>query len=188
MGTRSRTEPSPALSNGVANRVDEQTFKKWVEDHRPQLLSVAAHFAHGSVGAEDLVQEAVVAAYRVRHTLQDPDAVESWLTGILLNVGRQEARKDARRGALLEVYVPTMGTAIGPSEDVILTKLDVRKAIDELPEVQRTVVIYRWFMEMSHREIAETIGRKEGTVRSDLCRAHRALRKKLAGYADHASF
>ena len=168
---------SPARSPATH---DEDTFRKWLTAHRPRMLSVAARYAHGSVGAEDIVQNASTAAYDALHTLEDPEAVGAWLAGFVRNVGAQEARKHARQSSLLEAYAATARVSDSRhSEEAILVKLDVRRAIDELPEIQRTVVICRWFKEMSHREIAATVGRLEGTVRSDLCRAHATLRTKL---------
>ena len=158
----------------------ERAFKNWIDDHRSRMLAVAARYAHEAVGAEDIVQEASLIAYERRHTLRDPEAAGTWLVGIVRNVGRQEARKHARQTGLLNGYGKKLAADVSPqTEDGILTKVQVRRAIDELPDIQRQVVICRYFREMSHKEIAASLGRAEGTVRSDLCRAHRALQEIL---------
>lgn len=158
----------------------ERAFKDWIDNHRPRMLAVAAQFAHGAVGPEDIVQEASWIAYERRHTLRDPKAAGAWLAGIVRNVGRQKARKHARQQALLQEYGEMLGAAAEVwTEDDILTRVHVRRAVDELPDIQRRVVICRYFRGMSHKEIAGAVGRPEGTVRSDLYRAHRALRENL---------
>lgn len=182
---RSPAEPRAGPPDRSPEAHDEDTFKKWLTAHRARMLSVAARYAHGSVGAEDIVQNASTAAYKALHTLEDAEAVGAWLAGFVRNVGAQEARKHARQSSLLERYAATARPSDSHrSEEAILVKLDVRRAIDELPEIQRTVVICRWFKEMSHKEIATIVGRPEGTVRSDLCRAHATLRTKLREVAD----
>lgn len=181
--TRCSSEPRTGPPERAAERPDDHTFRKWLEVHRPRMLSVAARYAHGSVGAEDLVQDASMAAYNALQTLRDPEAAGAWLVGFVRNVGLQEARKHARQSSLLEAHASPAASDSGHREDAILLKVDIRRAIDELPGIQRTVVICRWFMEMSHKEIAATVGRPEGTIRSDLCRAHATLRRKLRGLA-----
>lgn len=171
-----RTGPPP---DRPAESPDDHTFGNWLETHRPRMLSVAARYAHGSVGAEDLVQKASMAAYNALQTLKDPEAAGAWLVGFVRNVGLQEARKHARQSSLLEAHASPAASDTGHPEDAILLKVDIRRVVDELPGTQRTVVICRWFRDMSHKEIAATVGRPEGTVRSDLCRAHATLRRKL---------
>ncbi len=140
--TEPRTSPpdrAHADHNEHTTDRNDHTFKKWIRLHRPRLLSVAARYAHGSVGAEDIVQNASAAAYNALHTLDDPEAAGAWLAGFVRNVGRQEARKHARQSSLLEAYAATAQLRDSRhSEDAVLVKLDVRKAIDELPQVQRT--------------------------------------------------
>lgn len=182
---RPTTSASPRTASHVVSE-DDRVFRDWIDEHRPRLLAVATRLAHGAVGAEDIVQEASLIAYERRHTLRDPGAAGAWLAGIVRNVGCQVVRKHSRQTALLDAYREKAAASCVagsegavPSEDAILTRVDVRRAVGELPEIQRSVVICRWFEDMSHKEIAAFLGREEGTVRSDLCRAHEALRKKL---------
>ena len=59
---------------------------------------------------------------------------------------------------------------------------EVRRAVEDLPERQRTVVIMRNFEDMPGAEIAETLGCSHQAVRSLLCRAYATLRERLVDF------
>lgn len=128
--------------------------------------------------AEDLAQEALIRAYRA---LADYDAeriralqLRPWIWTIALNLGRNRLRDRARRPTpvVLEDRYPTEDP-----EPLDTTAWDARLA--QLPPAQRRAVVLRHVVDLPYPEIAEVLGRPEGTVKADVNRGLTRLRRIL---------
>jgi RNA polymerase sigma-70 factor (ECF subfamily) len=135
--------------------------------------------------ADDVVQEAVLRAYRGFDALRGSDA-KSWLLTIVRNCHFTAAKQTQRRAA---VPLPEendgqesalIATAAGPEESAILS--DQKKLLDKLmaalPEEQRTVLMLREIEEMDYAQIAAVTQVPIGTVMSRLARSRAALKTK----------
>jgi RNA polymerase sigma-70 factor, ECF subfamily len=131
--------------------------------------------------AEDAAQDAMITALERLEQCRDPDRFAAWL--------RQIARRRAlnlRRSRRLR-RVLSLGAAMetrsreNPERDLRLSGLreDLIAAIGTLGEVQREVVLLHDLEGWRHREISEALSLPEGTVRSHLFHARKALRKLL---------
>ena len=134
--------------------------------------------------AEDVTQQVFVSAWRSRHTLTpSASALPAWLLGIarhkVADVRAARAR-DARR-AEAAAAAPT-GDAVEQSADEEVTeRLVVRQAVDELPDPRRTIVMLAFWQDLSHTEIAESVGLPLGTVKSHVRRGLIQLHQQLEG-------
>ena len=81
----------------------------------------------------------------------------------------------ARRERLASLRQPTHPSG----EDTSLLSLTVARGLDELPDAQRQVLVLRFYADLPVRSIAEELGVPEGTVKSRLHTAVRALRARL---------
>jgi RNA polymerase sigma-70 factor (ECF subfamily) len=132
--------------------------------------------------AEDAVQDACLAAWRRSDTLRDVDRFEAWFERILVNVcrdrlrGRQRQRvraialADAARGA---------GERLEPDPAARGDDPDLDRAFDQLEAEQRTVVLLRYWRDLTVDDIAERLNVPAGTVKSRLHYALRSLRESL---------
>ena len=105
----------------------------------------------------------------------------SWLFRIAHNVIIDAAR--TRREHLpLEVADETISPRPGPADvmEAAADRVVLVRAIESLPPEQRDVIAYRFFADLSTRDIAALLGKHEGTVRVLQFRALRALRQRLA--------
>jgi RNA polymerase sigma-70 factor (ECF subfamily) len=124
--------------------------------------------------AEDVLQDAYVIVYREIRRLRDPSAFKGWFCRIVINLCRQVQRRplaaslDQAREDGLEPAVSGEGTDV-------LRRLDVRRALEMLPEADRTLLVLREVNSLSYQEIATTLGVPVGTVKSRLSEARRRL-------------
>lgn len=156
-----------------------------VPAHAPAMLRVAAALV-GPSEAEDAVQEAAVRAWQAWPSLRDQTAVRAWLLRITVNVCREWRR--GGRGHL-RAHTQDLGDAEQPALALLEADfgtsdhtglLDLRAAINELPEDLRIVVVLRYYSGMDASTIGALLNLPAGTVRSRLHRAIQLLRTRLA--------
>ena len=157
------------------------SFEALVLAHQDRLFTVAFRSGGDRHDAEELVQDTFVRAYRALGEYEDQRIRElrlrGWLTTILLNAGRNRAR--VRRVPTTElVFDP----GSEPTEDP-LDRADQRETwgrlLAGLSPAQRTAVVLRHVDGMSYAEIAEVVGKPEGTVKAHVHRGLAALRTAL---------
>jgi RNA polymerase sigma-70 factor (ECF subfamily) len=143
--------------------------------------------------AEDAAQEAVIKVYRNLHLFRGESQFRTWVLSIARNEGLGRLRKTAnRREDSLDAeideqtgdYTPAVLTSWRevPSEALERKELSelVRKAIAELPEIYRNVILLRDIEEMNVRETSAVLGISEGAVKVRLHRARALLQRSLA--------
>jgi RNA polymerase sigma factor (sigma-70 family) len=173
-----------ALAERLAASLDAQ-FESLVLAHQDRLFTIALRAFGDRHDAEELVQDAFVRAYRAL-AVWPPERIRElrlrgWLTTILLNAGRNRAR--VRRVPTTELaFEPGTEPASEPATDPVLNRESRdtwARLLAELSPVQRTAIVLRHVDGMSYAEIAEVVGRPEGTVKSHVHRGLAALRSAL---------
>jgi RNA polymerase sigma factor (sigma-70 family) len=136
--------------------------------------------------AEDIVQEAVLRAFRGFEGLRGSDA-KAWLLTIVRNCHLTALRQRQRRAAvpLPEEHDAQDGQAMiatTPDPENASIRRDEQRTLDRLlaglPEEQREILLLREIEEMDYREIAAVIQVPIGTVMSRLARARAALKAR----------
>jgi RNA polymerase sigma-70 factor (ECF subfamily) len=123
--------------------------------------------------AMDLCQDAFMKAYRELDTLKDLDRFSAWLYRIAHNTCFSKLRKD--QGKTFVELQPETRAAKTPIE----SRLAVEKALQELPEDQREVVVLKVFQNLKFEEIAAIQGAPVSTVKSRLYMGFEKLRSIL---------
>lgn len=176
-------ERSPAdiqLARRLAADLDG-TFEDLIVAHQDRLYTIALRTRGDRMDAEELVQDALVRAYRALAAWPEARIRElrlrGWLTTILLNAARNRAR--VRR-------VPTTELVFDPGAEPVadpLARRDSRETwarlLAELSPAQRTAVVLRHVDGLSYAEIAAAVGKPEGTVKAHVHRGLAALRTAL---------
>ena len=132
--------------------------------------------------AQDLVQETYVRALKARRKAAPDENLKAWLFTILHNVWRNEARR-RRPQAIEDAPASSLVDPRSDPQDTLHrkeTRERVRRAIDDLPDPFREVVVLRCIDDFSYRDIATILGCPAGTVMSRLARARALLRPRLA--------
>lgn len=164
-------------------------FEATVLPHLNAAYNLARWLLRDEQGAQDVVQEAYLRAFRFFDGLRGDDA-RPWLLGIVRNAcftwlaehGRGHVEFDEERDSG-EIDAAWQQNADGP-ERLLERKLEraqVNAAIATLPPLFREVLILRELEGLSYEEMAQIIGTPPGTVMSRLSRARTLLRAALTG-------
>lgn len=149
---------------------DPQIFSEWVEPHLPVMTRVAARLS-SDAERDDVVQEAVIQAWRKRHQYSPArGSVRSWLLAITFDRARRARRR--RRGEVPLATVPANVRSLDG-------RIDLLSAVSRLPSRQRLAVDCYYFVGLSVVETAEVMNCAEGTVKSTLFDARGRLRELL---------
>ena len=131
--------------------------------------------------AEDVMQEAWLRAARALGAFRWESAFSSWLSGIALNRVRELARK--KRRSLVQVD-GDWEMAVGPSDAG--RRIDLERALALLPPGFRTVLVLHDVEGFTHQEIGKRLGITDGTSKSQLHGARRAMRRIMGLGAETA--
>jgi len=173
----------------LARNGDVRAYGELVERYREPAFRLAVLVTKSAAEAEDAVQEAFVKAYYALGRFRDRAPFRPWILRIVSNEARNRRRSARRReGLALRVAEdrPSGGAAPSPEAAVLEreTSRALLEAIGRLPERERLVIGYRYFLDLSEAEIAAVLGVRPGTVKSRCARALAHLRARLpAGLA-----
>lgn len=150
-----------------------------IEQHLDAVFAYAFRLTSRSDWAEDLAQQAFLSAFQNQNQLRDPSKIRQWLMSIARNAYFNERRQRLPVPAsqleveLLEIGQPDERGWFGDEEQV-------QKALQQLSDEHRVVVLMFYFEDLSYREIAEELSVPVGTIMSRLSRAKQHLRRWLA--------
>lgn len=187
-----RREMSPALDAApdalLAQRAqdgDDRAFAVLVRRHSPFLVAFATRYMRSSSDADDVVQEALITAWRRLDELREPERVRSWLATAVARRATDVLRTRARRDVQPMPEVEQEDDRSPAPERVAegrLATTALREALARLPEDQREVWLLREMAELSYDEIAERLGTSPATVRGRLSRARSAVLAAMEGW------
>ncbi|WP_420706081.1 RNA polymerase sigma factor [Streptomyces sp. NRRL S-455] len=110
---------------------------------------------------------------------ETPRDVSAWAAVVASNLAMDWHRAKRRQERLGERLAALRQSAHPSGEDTSVLSVAVAQGLDELPDAQRQVVVLRFYADLPVRSIAEQLGVPEGTVKSRLHTAVRALRARL---------
>jgi RNA polymerase sigma-70 factor (ECF subfamily) len=178
----------PRLRDG-----DETAYESLVRGETPRLLAVARRLLRNDEEARDAVQQAWISAFRALPSFHGQSRLATWLHRIVTNEALMRLRARGRRPEdSIEELLPRFdedGHHVEPQHewtvpaDVLLARAElrdrVRAAIDQLPEIYRTVLLLRDIEELGTDETAQVLDLPVNTVKVRLHRARQALVKLL---------
>lgn len=153
--------------------MDNHSFELLVQAQTDTLYRVSMVMLKNEQDAQDAVQEAILIAYRSRHTLRAEHYFGTWLTRILINECKKQLRQ-RKHYADLGDSLPEIASRDNPYLSV-----EIGDAIDRLPEGLRLIVILFYVEDYSIEEISRTLMIPKGTVKSRLYRARAMMRDHL---------
>lgn len=160
------------LAQGGSREAFARLAARWT----PKLLAFASRSLGTTEAARDVVQDTWESAVRGLTQLDDPARFRAWLYAIAARKCADALRGKYRIARIAErAQAPAPSNAEGEAND----RLDVSDALKRLPAEQRVAVSLFFGEDMSVAEIAAITGVPDGTVKSRLFAARKALRESL---------
>lgn len=147
----------------------------------PRLRRFAVSLARDRDLADDLVQATCERALRAQAGWQPGTRLDSWLYRIMQNLWIDDMRKRTSHGdeVAIEDRHDLVGEEGARSAEARLAAAEVLRALDALPDEQRSVVTLVCVEDLSYREVSEVLEIPLGTVMSRLSRGRLALARQL---------
>ncbi|MEA2289199.1 MAG: hypothetical protein QOD55_1196 [Solirubrobacteraceae bacterium] len=165
-----------AAQGGSAIAMEELFRRHWPASHRAAWLVV-----HDAAAAEDVAQEAFLAAVRALDRFDRRRPFGPWLHRIVVNRAIDHARaREARR----EVAADAVAEAVAPEQAGAAPAGELLDALARLAPEQRAVIVMRHLLGFTPGEIARALGLPRGTVNSRLRRGLDALQEPLREEAE----
>jgi RNA polymerase sigma-70 factor (ECF subfamily) len=167
---------------------DLAAFEELYKAHAGKLFSVACRMLGNPADAEDLLQEIFLSAHRKLDGFRGESALGTWLYRLATNHCLDYLRSRAARTNQL---TDTLDDERGPIEsgggrlaEGSITKIDLERALAQLPEGCRAAFVLHDVQGLEHREVAEALGIAEGTSKSQVHKARLRLRSLLSTKVD----
>jgi len=185
-----------SASSGSASETDEELFAAYIDGDDVAFRALFMRYAaplsrlmrrriHSKEEADELVQQCFLQLHRARLDFRQGATLRPWLYTIALNLRREASRKGARNAvdlvsdaghleqqAHVEPHDPTAGER----------RAQVRQALGDLPEGQRTVIALHWFDGLSFAEVAEVLGANLSAVKVRAHRGYKAMKSNLEAH------
>jgi RNA polymerase sigma-70 factor (ECF subfamily) len=182
------TLSSPAADLELAQRCgqgDQDAFEQLYRAHAGRLYTLIVRMVASAETAEDLLQEVFLTAYRKANLFRGESSLGTWLYRMAVNHcldylrGRQS--KMARTTDSLDEDGVVEPAASAPLVASSINRLDLERAIGQLPDGCRTAFVLHDVEGFEHHEIATMLGISEGTSKSQVHKARMKLRGILNG-------
>ncbi len=166
-------------------RGDQSAFNQLVLKYRNRVMGVATRMLGDRVEAEDLSQDVFVKVYNALQGFKGEALFSTWLYRVTANSCLNHRKKQARERQVTKIVddpEPILADG-GSNPQALLERKELKsfleRAIRDLPEEQRMVLILRDIEGLSYEEIAGSLGLELGTVRSRLHRARLAVQASI---------
>jgi RNA polymerase sigma-70 factor (ECF subfamily) len=159
-------------------------FEEVYRAHSGRLYNVAYRMLGNAADAEDLLQEIFLSAHRKLESFRGESALGTWLYRLAVNLCLDYLRSRTGRALQLtdsledETWLADAGS--GRLAEKTVTKMDLERALAQLPEGCRMAFVLHDIEGLEHREIADALGIAEGTSKSQVHKARLRLRALLS--------
>jgi RNA polymerase sigma-70 factor (ECF subfamily) len=176
-----------SLALPVAACTDEQDDRlaSLFDTHADRLYRLARRLSASADDARDLVQETFLKAARALRSIPtSPDKEEAWLVRVLVNLRRDQWRREAVRRRSAGVLGDTVALSASSVESAVIAKRIIWRALDVLSPRRRAIVVMHELEGLSLHAIAALLGVGVITVRWHLSMARRDLKRILHSHLE----
>ncbi len=166
----------PKLVRKAKNGNDE-AFNQLISFVRNKLYRTAFSYVRNEQDALDIYQDTIYQAYISLRTLKKPESFQSWIVRMLVFKSIDFIRKESRHFLADETLL--QGLMSTDKTEALAHSLDLSEAFKILKPQYKTIILLRYYHDLSVRDIATLMGYPEGTVKSHLHRAKQQLKPIL---------
>ena len=159
----------------LAQKGNNNAFYELISERKEQLYKTAFAYVKNKEDALDIVSDTVCKAYISIKKLKEPSLFNTWLTRILINTSIDCINKKSKAVSFRENVSSEISETIKDDDQLI----DLKTAVDNLHGNYKTIVILKYFQDMTLMEIASTLQCPLGTVKTNLHKALKELRLDL---------
>ena len=161
-----------------AKKGDEEAFEQLIGSVREKLYRTAYAYVRNEQDALDIYQEAIYTAYVTIKKLKKPESFTSWITKILVFKAIDFIRKESRHFSTDSEEIFSTLVELENVDD-IMHAMDLSVAFKYLSPKVKTIILLRYYHDLSIKEIATIMNLPEGTIKSHLNRAKKELKPIL---------
>ena len=167
---------------------DVGAYNQIVKRYKDRLLNFIYRFLNDLDRSEDLVQDTLLKLYTHKDSYRDIAKFSTWLYTIAANLARTELRKIKRRKTFSitelshddrEFIIESTDVVPGQDDFTQIFEKNVQRALAELPDDFKTIIILRDIQELSYDEISKIVEVPLGTVKSRINRGRVKLQQLL---------
>lgn len=163
--------------------IDDISYANLIQEHKVYLYKIAFSYVKNEQSALDIIQETTYKGLINISYLKETKYFKTWITRILINVAIDYIRKNKNLLLLDDDAIATTfisnNNLSNNSLSNLADNLDLYASIDNLKENYKTVIILKYFNDMTEKEISQVMGIPVNTVKSNLRRAKFELKKVL---------
>ena len=156
-----------------AKNGNEKAFLKLVEQEKLKLYKIAYMYMKNENDALDIVQETIMKAFIHIKSVKEEKYFSTWLTRILINTALEVTRKNNKVVLFNDLTVEQSQS--NQHEE----RIDLLLAIQNLEEKYKTVIILKYYQDLTVSDIAQIVQCPEGTVKTNLHRGLNELKKSF---------
>ena len=174
---------------------DRNMFRKIVEKYQSLVFRTCMGFLHDKNDADDLTQDIFIQVYQTLSRFKGEASLSTWIYRIAVNASLNKIRKSSKSFILQRLETVFSGDKSSEfnlqlsdnenPENILISDEHrhwVQKALNSLPENQRTAIVLSKYDDLSQKEIAEIMNTTEGAVEALIQRAKANLREKLSPF------
>ena len=185
--TNYRNDPDTHTIERVAGG-DERAFEQLVDKYKQAVFNTIYRYTGNQDDVQDLAQEIFIKVWRNAGKFKGKSKFSTWLYRIVVNHCINYQRKQKHRHTSLDELTDK---GITPESLMVIPDWEqkrrvdlVKKAVNDLPDRQRTALVLSKYEGRSYKEIAEIMKVSVSAVESLIFRARSALRGKLSGWQE----
>jgi len=161
-----------------AKKGDSEAFQILIHEEKEKMYKMAFVYMRNEDDALDVFQESLYKALYSIITLKNDEYFSTWLMRILINTAIATLKKKQKLVSISDEILDQIGN---DGDFQTEEHLDLLKAMDEIDEKYKTVLILRFYQDYTVKQIATFLDCPEGTVKTNIRRGLEILRSKLKG-------
>lgn len=142
----------------------EKYFEEYIIEYKNSIYKLAYSYTRNKDDALDIVQESIYKGFESINSLKEPEFIKTWFYRIVVNTAIDFIRKRKREVLVDEEFLQINDT--GHSD--FYKDIDLQRALDDLPDEYRTIIILRYFEDLKIKDVAKVLNQNTNTIKTKL--------------------
>ncbi|API92258.1 MULTISPECIES: RNA polymerase sigma factor [Virgibacillus] len=164
-----------------AQNSDEKAFAKIFEKYEADLYKVAYVYVGNQDAALDVIQETAYRSFKSIKFLKESQYLKTWLIKIAINCSIDYIRSQTKNKIIDIDKLPLVNEDSRDFTDNIDWKITLNELIQQLEPAEKTVIILRFYNDLTIKQVAKLLEIPLGTVKTILYRALKKLKNNMKG-------